>query len=54
VRRRRHNTIPEINNLGSLSNLPLTASILEFHIRKNGNGGNKYAYMTEANVEIDP
>jgi hypothetical protein len=48
------NTTPQIQNLGTLSNLPPLEGILEFHIRKNGGNSQKYVYLTEANVVIDP
>lgn len=49
------NVVPQINDLGTLSNLPANEGIIEILIKRNGgSGNNKNAYLMEANIELSP
>lgn len=40
------NTSEQINDLGAISNIPATETILEVDIRRNGGTGKSYAYLS--------
>ena len=47
------NTSSNINDMGTLSNLPMTDTVVELQAKFNGNGSNKYIYIDEVVFNFD-